>query len=250
MKIRNTGARPTVAGAAGVKPVERVEPAKPSRPVAQSNDVATVMGIPEAELTPKVREALSQLMAEVHHLRGELDRAKKRVEYLEQLADQDSLTPVMNRRAFVRELTRMTAFVERYGASGSVLYFDINDMKQVNDRYGHGAGDAALMHVAEVLLRHVRASDIVGRLGGDEFAVILAQSDPEAAARKAAHLASEIQESPAIFDGQEINVHVAVGVHDLAAGDGAAEALHAADKAMYQHKRSTTETAEKATGSG
>ncbi|MEE8145917.1 MAG: diguanylate cyclase, partial [Kiloniellales bacterium] len=91
-------------------------------------------------------------MAEVQRLRDELERAKKRLNQLEALADRDALTPVLNRRAFVRELSRMMAFTVRYKTPSSVLYFDVNGMKQINDSLGHAAGDAALNHLAGVLV--------------------------------------------------------------------------------------------------
>ena len=85
------------------------------------------------------------------------------------LADEDSLLPVINRRAFVRELSRAMSFAQRYTQPSSLAFFDVNNMKTINDELGHAAGDAALMHVAEMLLEHVRHSDVVGRLGGDQW---------------------------------------------------------------------------------
>ena len=76
--------------------------------------VTEVMGIPEAEFTPKVRAAIMALMEEVDKLRREVQQSQSRIAYLEQLADQDSLMPIANRRAFVRELSRMMSFAERY----------------------------------------------------------------------------------------------------------------------------------------
>ena len=92
----------------------------------------------------------------------ELAEARTQIAQLERLADEDALTPIANRRAFVRELTRMIAFTNRYGVPSSVVYFDVNGMKQINDNHGHPAGDAALRQVAKVLLDNVRSSDIVG----------------------------------------------------------------------------------------
>ena len=240
MRIRNTGGLSPIAGTSGPRPTEKVEAPDRSRAVGGISDTASVMGIPEAELTPKVRQALAQLMAEVHSLREELEQVKKRASYLEQLADQDPLAPVLNRRAFVRELSRNTAFAERYGSAGSVVYFDINDMKRVNDRFGHSAGDMALKHVAEMLLQHVRASDVVGRLGGDEFGVILAQSDGPHALEKAASLAEAIASMSLDWDGQSFQVGVSYGIHTLNKGDKVDDALDAADRAMYAQKRKTT----------
>lgn len=206
-------------------------------------DVATIMGIPEAELTPKVRGAIDRLLAEVQQLRARLSGAQKRIVHLEALADNDPLAPVLNRRAFVRELARMSAFAERYEAPGSIIYFDVNDLKAINDRHGHAAGDAIIRHVAEVLLREVRASDIVGRLGGDEFAVILAQASPGSAAAKAASLAKAVSNDFAEWAGEPLHVDVSYGTYTLSGGERPDEALAAADRAMYARKNAAEDAA-------
>ena len=114
-------------------------------------DTLSIMDIPPNELTPKVREAIMTLMAEVDHLRQEIEEQRARVSNLERLADQDPLTPLVNRRAFVRELSRIVSFSERYGTPASLVFFDMNGLKAINDTYGHAAGDAALQRVAVVL---------------------------------------------------------------------------------------------------
>ena len=83
------------------------------------------------------------------------------------------MLPLLNRRAFVRELTRYISFAGRYNTPASLIYFDLNHLKKTNDTLGHAAGDAVLAHFTEVLTAHVRDSDSVGRLGGDEFGVLL-----------------------------------------------------------------------------
>ncbi len=197
----------------------------------------TIAGIPETDLTPKVRQALQMLMSEVQRLREDLRQAHQRVGFLEKLADEDSLVPVANRRAFVRELSRMAAFAERYNTPSSVLYFDINGFKQINDQHGHAAGDAALKHIATVLAENIRESDIVGRLGGDEFGVILAQSDQANAAEKAAGLAALIIRSPAEWNGVSLRLSVSYGMFTFSGGENAGEALARADRAMYAQKQ-------------
>ena len=242
MKVRSSNLATAYTALAPARPARPAQPVAPAGPVAApggaapAGDVASVAGIPAAELTPKVQAALGQLMAEVSRLREELERAQKRVGYLEELADQDTLTPVFNRRAFVRELTRMMSFAERYGMVGSVVYFDVNGMKEINDGYGHGAGDAALAHVARTMLAQLRESDVVGRLGGDEFGVILPQADHAAASAKGLALAEAIAAQAFEFEGQWLRVGVAYGVHTFAAGDQAQAALDAADRAMYAQK--------------
>jgi diguanylate cyclase (GGDEF)-like protein len=199
-------------------------------------DVTSVIGLDESELSPAVRASLNILMQEVDRLRRELEGSRRRIEHLERLADEDTLVPLANRRAFVRELSRMVSFAERYGLTGSVLYFDVNNLKRLNDEHGHAAGDAALKKIAELLLANVRESDVVGRLGGDEFGVILAQADETAAREKAASLAALIAATPLEWEGKSIGLSVAYGLQPLAGAAGADDALNAADKAMYRHK--------------
>ncbi|MGF1610737.1 MAG: GGDEF domain-containing protein [Kiloniellales bacterium] len=253
MKIRNTGYAGPYAAVAPAAPGEvRAGAVKDGRRASDSTttagaaaagqpvDEASVMGLTEAELTPKVRSALTELMAEVHSLRAELEQAKKRVEHLERLADQDGLIPVLNRRAFVRELSRIMAFNERYGAASAVIYFDVNGLKAINDTHGHAAGDAALSHVGQVLSAHVRGSDVVGRLGGDEFGVILVQAPPHEVHAKATQLAQAIMARPVQWEGYSLAVGASFGVHTLVPGQQAQDALDAADRAMYQNKRADT----------
>jgi diguanylate cyclase (GGDEF)-like protein len=204
-------------------------------------DLTTVMGIPTAELTPKVQAAILELMAEVDRLRQELSVALQRTDRLERLADEDPLVPVINRRAFVRELSRAMSFAQRYQVPSTLIFFDINGMKAVNDGLGHAAGDSVLKHVAGTLLANVRKSDIVGRLGGDEFGVILSQLDETRAAAKAEQLVSAINNPPLTWDGKEIVVQVAYGSYRFTGTEEPSAALAAADQAMYAHKRSRTD---------
>ena len=128
-----------------------IEPA-PSDPISTED-------ADNAALETLVHE-LDRLRAETHHLRA-------RVRELEGLADEDPLAPVLNRRAFMREMRRIMAFAERYNVEAALVYLDLDGFKAVNDTFGHSVGDEVLMHVAKVLNASVRESDIVGRLGGD-----------------------------------------------------------------------------------
>ncbi len=216
----------------------RGDGAQPAR--GEPGSVLAIPGISEDALSPELRAAVARLAAERDHLRDELGKARGRIASLEHLADEDSLTPVANRRAFVRHLTRMIAFTHRYGVPASIVYFDVNNMKQINDSYGHPAGDAALRHIATVLRDNIRSSDIVGRLGGDEFGVILAQTDAEQAHDKAVALAEAIAETPLRWADVALAVSAAYGVYAFSGTEDAQHAIEAADRAMYRQKRAAS----------
>ena len=242
MKITDSS---RASGPLGPAPVRRTDaPAKPgaSAPVGQARardpkDIALVMGIPEAEFTPKVREAIVKLMTEVDRLRKEVVQATARASHLERLADQDGLVPVFNRRAFLRELGRMQAFAERYDQASSLVYFDANGLKGVNDSHGHAAGDALLAHIAKLLVQNVRDTDIVGRLGGDEFGVILVYTDKQIADEKAQLLAGVIEKTPLDWRGVSIVTSVAWGVYTFRGGDDIGRLIESADREMYARKK-------------
>lgn len=201
------------------------------------SDVVDLSGISETEMTPRVREALDQLMAEVDTLRHELENSSRRIRELEELADLDVLLPIRNRRAFVRELRRMIAFAERYDTPSTVMFIDMNDMKTINDTHGHDAGDAALLHLAQLLTQHVRATDVVGRLGGDEFGVILTQSDATLGPEKAATLIDQATKTPLVLEnGASLTLKLAYGIFTVTGKIEPHEALEKADQAMYEHK--------------
>jgi len=210
---------------------------------ARPLDPVHLSGVPEAELTPRVRQAMMALLAEIDQLRRDLTDARGRIDFLERLADEDPLIPIANRRAFLREVTRMIGFGQRYGTPASIVYVDVNHLKVVNDSYGHAAGDAALLQVARTLVEQVRNTDVVARLGGDEFGVLLVQADRPLAEAKAAQLAEAVRLRPLSWQGRNLPLEIAFGVHCFAGNDNAGDALEAADQAMYARKRERTPTA-------
>ncbi|HEX2581490.1 MAG TPA: GGDEF domain-containing protein [Dongiaceae bacterium] len=213
-------------------------------------DRVGIQGLNLLELPAAAQDAFQTLLAELIQLKRDLDTSRKRIAELEKLADTDILLPIMNRRAFVRELMRFLSFAERYDMLGSLLYFDLNGMKQVNDHYSHAAGDALLRHFVDLMLSNIRDSDALGRLGGDEFGVILAHLDREGAEEKAQDLLRQCGARPLFWEGQEIPLSFAIGVHQFVTGippqealKAADQALAAADTAMYRHKRHFSDSA-------
>lgn len=188
-------------------------------------------GLDVGEVTPAVRAALERQEQEIARLNARLEAA-------EALADQDPLTPILNRRAFERELARAIASAERYDEPLSLVFFDLNRFKDLNDLFGHAAGDAALKHTADVLMTSLRGSDIVGRMGGDEFAACLTRAAAPDAAKRAAQLAAMIEASPVRWGRQTFKLSIAHGVRPFEKGKTATELLAEADAAMYLRKRS------------
>jgi diguanylate cyclase (GGDEF)-like protein len=129
------------------------------------------------QLTPSQLEALKALGRQVQaqlELRLSLNKEK-------QLARIDALTGVFNRRAFYEVLQRERNRAHRHNRALTVAYIDLDNFKEVNDSFGHHAGDSVLIAIAGVMARNLRQHDFVARLGGDEFAILLPETGPEPA---------------------------------------------------------------------
>lgn len=151
------------------------------------------------------------------------------------LARLDSLTGIANRRAFDEQLQYSLALAARDGQPLSLAYIDVDDLKRLNDRDGHVAGDRALVVVGRGLEESVRRTDTVGRLGGDEFAVLLPNTDL-AGAQSVIEKARRALE--AALDAERLAVTCSIGTVTFAGTPprSAAQALRAADDLMYEVK--------------
>lgn len=205
----------------------------------QIEDKLSIHGVPEAQMTPEVHEALSSLMNEVKVLRTERIKLMDALRKSESLADTDPLAETYNRRAFMREMARIMSFAERYDIPSSLLFFDLDGFKAINDTHGHQAGDLVIKAVAKTLSEHVRESDLVGRVGGDEFAVLLAKAGDEEANFKGQQLSDAINNLSIPFENSFVSIRATFGVHAFAAGDTAESAMAKADEAMYYKKLSS-----------
>ena len=195
------------------------------------------LGIPDGELTPSVRRALSLLLREAEKLRDEVELAHARLNDATINADRDVLLPILNRRAFAREITRFIAFAERYGTPSCLVYMDLDGFKAVNDLHGHIAGDAVLKHFAKVISGQIRDSDVFARVGGDEFAVILAHATLDQAIKKGERFVRAFDERPAIWNDRPVTLKFSFGAYRLQPGETAETAIAHADEAMYARKR-------------
>jgi diguanylate cyclase (GGDEF)-like protein len=189
-----------------------------------------------SELGLSRRDVSAAGLAALERLAAERDELAEKLAAAEELADRDALVPVLNRRAFLRELHRTMSEVERYKTPAAVLYIDLDGFKALNDNYGHAAGDAVLNHVGRMLMDSVRESDIVGRLGGDEFGVILNRVAPDEARAKAWSLAEKVNASAIIHAGIPHRVLASLGVHAIDVREDPEVAIARADEAMYAEK--------------
>ncbi|GAA3348060.1 bifunctional diguanylate cyclase/phosphodiesterase [Amorphoplanes nipponensis] len=153
--------------------------------------------------------------------------------YQEQLAHQvrhDALTEIANRANFEEQITGRLA-----GGDFLVALLDLDDFKTVNDRLGHGTGDALLKAVSRRLLGRLRPGDTVARLGGDEFTLLLPRLSGAEAAVLLRRVVAEVQE-PVLIDGHEMTPRISIGVTAAQPGDTPGELLRRADVAMYAAK--------------
>jgi diguanylate cyclase (GGDEF)-like protein/PAS domain S-box-containing protein len=150
---------------------------------------------------------------------------------LERLANHDALTGLLNRRGLLNELERDCARMRRYGDGAALVIVDLDHFKDVNDAFGHEAGDAALQAVGRLLTARLRETDRVARHGGDEFAVILPRTTAAAAERVAQTLVDRVRAAQLGVPGRPISASAGVAV--LRPEDTATSVLARADLAMY-----------------
>ncbi len=150
-----------------------------------------------------------------------------------QLADLDALTGLHNRRFFHETLARECARAHRYERKLSLIVFDLDDFKEINDRIGHLAGDAVLSEAAERVRDVVRTADIACRVGGDEFAIILPEASIEDADQLYRRLQHAVSARPVGLAGQ---LALSAGVAELRAEDDPMSFFQRADDALYRAK--------------
>lgn len=174
----------------------------------------------------------------IEGLARDVSRQKELEQKLEKLALTDSLTNLPNRRALMDELHLRFTESRENNTELSVIYFDVNDFKQVNDQYGHLTGDNLLCHIALNLHIHVTHQSMLGRLSGDEFLFILPESGAEQAVKLARHIIHDMKQKPLMMEQNKIPISIAFGISELKKKDkNEYSLLDRADKAMYLAKK-------------
>ena len=155
----------------------------------------------------------------------------------EELATWDALTGVWNRRAIFELLSNELARAKRSGDTVSVIMADLDRFKQINDQYGHQAGDAVLQEAAKRMKAAVRISDGVGRYGGEEFLIILPGCDGAVALRRAEEIRKLVARDPVALDIGELDITCSLGVNWTREGlDDPSWLIKEADAALYRAK--------------
>ncbi|WP_293626667.1 sensor domain-containing diguanylate cyclase [Salinisphaera sp.] len=173
-----------------------------------------------------------------HEIAREQDLAALRHahERLQTLATQDELTGLANRRLLSEQLDHELNRGQRYTRNLSVALIDFDHFKQLNDRYGHAAGDAALKLFADIARQTLRNSDTIGRWGGEEFLALLPETTLPAAANTLERLVARVRDTPLEIEGEQITLTVSAGVTCAQNDETPAQVLKRADDALYSAK--------------
>lgn len=207
--------------------------------------------VPYSQLLQEANEELGKLNFSYEQLVMEYKEAKERAEHLAQelktaneklkyIANNDELTDLHNHRYFHQYLETEFNRAWRYRRPFSLIMFDIDDFKKVNDEFGHLRGDMVLKELGTHVKSNVRSTDFVARYGGEEFAIILPETDAKGASVLAERLRKDIEQMRIVKDGKKIKVTISAGVATYVPGSplkNKAEMIGAADKALYLSKR-------------
>ncbi len=196
--------------------------------------ILSVMSLGLVTLLTQLRANTRELEARVEARTAELRTANTQ---LQKLAVTDALTGLLNRRALFNLLRREISRAQRHPHALAVIMFDIDNFKEVNDRYGHAAGDAVLRHVAAVAKRISRSTDTAARYGGEEFVLVAPETAEDSAIELAARMHDALRSSNVSVNRNRLRVTASFGVAMLHIEDRQPEdILRRADHALYRAK--------------
>lgn len=183
-------------------------------------------------------ELLARIATQVK-LKNLYDELQQKNRMLEELSRKDGLTDLYNRRYFQERIADEFSRARRYDFPLSFIIFDIDHFKDINDQYGHQAGDEVLKTVAKILVQHVRDVDVPARYGGEEFTLILPHTSLNNAIIVAERLRQRVLETPVNFQGQTINMTISLGVSGIPDNNPSSfhELIRFADEALYRAKQ-------------
>ena len=175
---------------------------------------------------------------EIESLKAKIRALENKVKKLQKEVKTDFLTNMANKKAIEEELRKQEAAYKRYGTNYSVVFFDIDHFKNINDTYGHDAGDVILKSLGLLFRRYAREVDTIGRFGGEEFVAILPNTNKEGAYKFAEKLREIVQKTKFMYKNTRINVSVSAGVASRDEVNSKEELLKKADERLYLAKKS------------
>ena len=181
----------------------------------------------------ELNEHRDLLEKEVKERTFELEQANKKLDIISRT---DELTQLPNRRDMQRTIEKEVERSKRLNRCFSIIFIDIDHFKNVNDTYGHAAGDAVLKSVASTIRTLLRKYDVLARYGGEEFLTLLPETEQNDAAHVAERFRKQIENQTIFFSGQEIKVTITLGVAQFDSNLGAEKCIQLADKALYEGK--------------
>ena len=186
----------------------------------------------------RLSEEMESLNENLSRMKKEVDQVHEKRKALEKEVLVDPLTGIANRRALRERLKNELYRFQRYRQFFSILLFDIDNFKAINDQYGHWAGDRCLKEIIKRVRAILRETDFIARWGGDEFVLIFPGTDLESAGAVAERLRKLIQNTRFVYHKQEISLTVSCGVTEIAESDQNQETIfNRVDKAMYKAKK-------------
>lgn len=180
---------------------------------------------------------LNSLKGQVQALEREAARAHAEVEVQQRRSERDALTKLPNREAYERRIAIELERVRRYSSKFCLVVADVDYFKQVNDSYGHLAGDKVLRVLAKTMRRRLRLADFIARYGGEEFVILLPETDAKAALILMNEICMQIRDCPFHFKSEPLNITISLGIAQVAEGDDGRTLFARADKAMYEAKQ-------------
>jgi diguanylate cyclase (GGDEF)-like protein len=209
------------------------------RLVSVFNTLNTSLASYHDKLQSKINFANQELRDKNIQLGGRTRELEHALDLLSTMATTDWLTELPNRRKFDETLSRMFHQSERYAEDITLVLFDIDHFKLINDSHGHGAGDEILREIGTLMRLHVRKSDLPARLGGDEFGIVLYHTNAEQAAMFVEILLEGVRAHGFHYEDKRLSISLSVGIAQCDDSMKTPQALYyAADKALYQAKHS------------
>jgi len=214
--------------------------------IEQANDLSQLSGVVMEVMqdTRSVQADLARSREELLESRRRVDEYQQQVQKLEGemalLSDrlhEDQLTQLLNRRGLARAFESEMARADRSGRPLSLAVLDVDNFKHINDQLGHQAGDLALVHLARIVRRSIRPTDVISRYGGEEFVILLPETPADAAVSVMSRVQRELTKRIFLHNKERVLITFSAGVAQRAFGESQEELIARADQALYHAKQ-------------